>query len=268
MGPPVFPEDYLLCAENSLIDQSRHARMGRTTTNGDGFGLGWYGGRDEPGLFRDIRPAWNDDNLRNIAAQVRSPLFFAHVRAATSGGIARNNCHPFRYGRWLFMHNGQIGAFDRVRREIDCLIDDAYYHHRLGTTDSETFFCLMLTHGLEDDPPSAVERAVGLIERVGRANGVEHPIQMTVATTDGVCVWAYRYSSEGDSRSLYFSTSVETLREQYPDNEVFQWVSEETRLVVSEPIGSLEGVWNEVPESSWCVVQPGQDELRDFRPKP
>src|SRR5215207_3339612 len=53
----------------------------KTGTNGDGFGLGWYGERPEPGLFRDIRPAWSDENLKSLSVQVRSPLFFAHVWA-------------------------------------------------------------------------------------------------------------------------------------------------------------------------------------------
>jgi glutamine amidotransferase len=120
--------------------------------------------------------------------------------------------------------------------------------------------------GLEDNPPDAVARAVGFIEHVGRKAGVEHPIQMTVATTDGDQVWAFRYSSEGKSRSLFYSTRVDTLREQHPDNPILQTVSDETRLVVSEPLGELVGAWNEVPESSFGVIQEGQDELRQFTP--
>jgi hypothetical protein len=108
---------------------------------------------------------------------------------------------------------------------------------------------------------------VGLIEKVGRAHGVEHPIQMTVATTDGASIWAFRYSSEGSSRSLFFSTAVETLRAHYPDLALLQDLSDETRLVVSEPLGDLSGAWNEVPESSYGVVQAGQDELRPFTPR-
>ena len=130
------------------------------------------------------------------------------------------------------------------------------------------FFYLALTFGLEDDPPAAVERAVGFIEETGRRHGVEHPIQMTVATTDGSRMWAFRYSSEGSSRSLFFSTLVDTLRAEYPDNPVFQMLSDETRIVVSEPLGDLAGVWNEVPESTYGVVQEGQDELRPFTPRP
>ena len=127
---------------------------------------------------------------------------------------------------------------------------------------------MALTFGLEDDPPAAVERAVGFVEETGRGHGVEHPIQMTVCTTDGASVWAFRYSSEGSSRSLFYSTRVDTLKAQYPDNSVLHGLSDETRIVVSEPLGDLEGAWNEVPESSYGVVQEGRDELRPFTPRP
>jgi glutamine amidotransferase len=57
------------------------------------------------------------------------------------------------------------------------------------------------------------------------------------------------------------------MRQLYPDNPVFQMVSEDTRLIVSEPLGDLPGAWNEVPESSYGVVQQGDDELHPFRPR-
>jgi glutamine amidotransferase len=135
-----------------------------------------------------------------------------------------------------------------------------------GSTDSELFFYLALTMGLEDDPLTAVERTVGLIEDTGHAHGVPDPIQMTVATTDGTRIWAFRYSSEGSSRSLFHSTNIAMLREMYPENSLLHEVSEETRLIVSEPLGDLPGAWREVPESSCGVVQPGQDEIRPFTP--
>ena len=166
------------------------------------------------------------------------------------------------------MHNGAIREFPLVKRELAFAVDPSLYAEIEGSTDSELFFYLALTLGLEDDPPLAVERAVGLIEETGRRHGVEHPIQMSVATTDGDSIWAFRYSSEGDSRSLFFSTEVGTLRHQYPDNPVLHDLSDETRLVVSEPLGDLAGAWNEVPESSYGVVQAGQDELHPFAPLP
>jgi glutamine amidotransferase len=182
--------------------------------------------------------------------------------------VQQTNCHPFRHGRWLWMHNGVIRDFPQVKRDLMLAVDPALYPQIEGSTDSETFFFLALTLGLEDDPPAAVEQAVGLIEVVGRRHGVEHPIQMTVATTDGQRVWAFRYSSEGQSRSLFYSTAVSTLRHQYPDNPVLHHLSDETRVVVSEPLGDLAGAWNEVPESSYGVIQQGQDELHPFMPRP
>ena len=127
-------------------------------------------------------------------------------------------------------------------------------------------FYLALTFGLKDDPPQAVARTVGLVEATGHEHGVEFPFQGTIATTDGECIWAFRYSSQGDSRSLFFSTDLRTLRELYPENEEFRALDDESRLVVSEPLGDLPGAWNEVPEASYGVIQPGQDEMHPFAP--
>jgi glutamine amidotransferase len=267
-GSPVRLDRLLLEPAHSLIDQSLHSRLGATTTNGDGFGVGWYGIGDTPGVFHSIEPAWNDRNLADLARHLESPLVFAHIRASTGGAIQQTNCHPFRYGNWLWMHNGLIREFATVKRELAFAVDPSLYPFVEGSTDSELFFYLALTFGLQDDPPGAVEQAVGVIEETGRRHGVELPIQMTVATTDGVSVWAFRYSSEGSSRSLFFSTAVETLRALYPDNPVLHGLSDESRIVVSEPLGDLPGAWNEVPESTVGVVQDGQDELRPFAPRP
>jgi predicted glutamine amidotransferase len=266
-GTPVLLEDLLYKPAHSLIDQSLHSRLGVETTNGDGFGVGWFGEGDTPAVFKSVEPAWNDRNLRELAGHVRSGLVFAHIRASTGTAVQQTNCHPFRHGRWLWMHNGSITRFQDVKRELMLAVDPSLYPNVDGSTDSETFFFLALTLGLEDDPPVAVERAVGVIERVGHDNGIDHPIQMTVATSDGHRLWGFRYSSEGNSRSLFYSTAVDTLREQYPDNPMFQELSDETRIIVSEPLGDLAGAWNEVPESSYGVIQEGEDELRPFTPR-
>jgi predicted glutamine amidotransferase len=265
-GSPVLLEELLFKPKHSLIDQSLHSRLGVETTNGDGFGIGWYGVGETPGVFHSVEPAWNERNLKDLAQHLVSPLVFAHIRASTGTAVQQTNCHPFRHGRWLWMHNGAIREFPVVKRDLALAVDPALYPEIQGSTDTEVFFYLALSLGLEEDPPAAVARAVGLIEATGRTHGVERPIQMTVATTDGSSVWAFRYSSEGDSRSLFFSTAVETLRAQYPDNPILHGLSAETRLIVSEPLGDLEGAWNEVPESSWGVVQEGQDELHSFVP--
>ena len=265
-GSPIRLDELLVKRDRSLIDQSLHARQGATTTNGDGFGVGWYDDTDTPRLYRSTHPAWNDRNLRELAAGVSSPLFFAHIRASTGTAIQETNTHPFRHGRWLWMHNGLIREFPRLRRELLLAVDDSLFTSIEGTTDSEAMFFLALTLGLADDPVSAVASMVGLVERVGRDHGVADPIQMTIATTDGRTVWAFRYSSEGDSRSLYFSTRLDALKAAYPELEELASLSDETRIVVSEPLGDLAGAWNEVPESHVGIVQPGQDELRPFVP--
>ncbi len=265
-GSPIRMEELLVKRERSLLDQSLHSRLGATTTNGDGFGVGWYEDAETPRLYRSTHPAWNDRNLRELAAGISSRLFFAHIRASTGTAIQETNTHPFRYGRWLWMHNGLIREFPRLRRELAFAVDDELYPSIEGTTDSETMFYLALTFGLEVDPVGAVERMVGFVEETGRKNGVEHPVQMTIATTDGRTVWAFRYSSEGDSRSLYFSTRIDELKALYPDSAELASLSDDTRVVVSEPLGDLPGAWNEVPESHVGLVQAGADELRSFTP--
>ena len=265
-GSPLLLEELLFKPEHSLIDQSLHAKLSATTTNGDGFGIGWYGSGEIPGVFHSIEPAWNDRNLKELSQHLVSPLVFAHVRASTGSPIQQSNCHPFRYGRWLWMHNGLIREFDTVKRELAFAVDPSLYPSIEGSTDSELFFYLALSLGLQDDPQKGVERAVGLIESTGSKHGIEHPIQMTVATTDGVTLWVFRYSSERISNSLFYSSDVETLRAQYPDNPVLHGLSVDTRLIVSEPLGDLEGVWNEVPESSCSIVKQGRGESQPFRP--
>jgi predicted glutamine amidotransferase len=265
-GSPIPLEGVLLKRDRSLIDQSLHSRLGATTTNGDGFGVGWYDGGNQPRLYRSTHPAWNDRNLRELAAGIRSGLFLAHIRASTGTAIQETNTHPFRHGNWLWMHNGLIRDFPRMRRELVLAVDDSLFTSIEGTTDSEVMFYLALTFGLEDDPIAGVARMVGLVEETGEKNGVDNPMQMTVATTDGKTIWAFRYSTERDSRSLWFSTRMDALKAAYPDNEELAELSDETRAVVSEPLGDLPGAWNEVPESHVGIVQPGEDKLQPFAP--
>jgi predicted glutamine amidotransferase len=165
------------------------------------------------------------------------------------------------------MHNGLIRDFAQLRRDLLLGVDPTLIPQIEGSTDSELLFYLALTFGLEDDAVVALEQMAGFAEQVGEKHGVQAPLQMSVAVTDGERIVAARYSSEGRSRSLYFSTDARVLKEQYPEIEELQALSDEARAVVSEPLGDLVGAWNEVPESSIGIVQPGQDELRRFTPR-
>ncbi|HWM02227.1 MAG TPA: class II glutamine amidotransferase [Actinophytocola sp.] len=258
--------DLLYKPDNSLVVQSRHSRLGVEPINGDGFGIGWYAALDTPGIYHSTEPAWNDRNLQELSAQATAGRVFAHIRASTGSAVQQTNCHPFRHRRWLWMHNGAINDFLSLKRDLTLAVDPGLFPEIEGSTDSELFFYLALTFGLEDDPPTGVSQAVALIEETGRVHGVEHPIQMTVAVTDGETTWAFRYSSEGKSRSLFHSTDISTLRVQYPDNPMLHELSEDARLVVSEPLGDLVGAWREVPESTCLIVRGGHEELQAFSP--
>jgi glutamine amidotransferase len=267
-GSPILLDELLYKPTHSLIDQSRHARLGVETTNGDGFGVGWYTDTGTPGTFRGIGPAWSDGNLRSLAAHIRSPLFLAHIRASTGTAVQQTNCHPFQYERWLWMHNGSIAGFRQVKRDLAMAVDPDLYAAIEGTTDSELMFFLALTFGLREDPPGAVARMAGFVEAVGREHGIEYPVQLTVCASDGVRVWAFRYSTQHRSRSLFYSADAHALRKLHGEIPAVQAVSDETRIVVSEPLTDLPGAWIEVPESTYGVIQEGDDLMRQFKPEP
>ncbi|HSA53903.1 MAG TPA: class II glutamine amidotransferase [Yinghuangia sp.] len=273
-GTPIHLDELIYKPAHSLIDQSRHARLGVETTNGDGAGIGWYPDERyatdsefvEPAVFRATGPAWSDRNLHELSRCVRSPLFFAHIRASTGAAVQETNCHPFRHQNWLWMHNGAINGFARLKRDLAMAVDPSLYAEIEGSTDSELMFYLALTLGLKSDVPGSVERMIGLIEAVADRHGVPNAVQMTVAVSDGTGLWAFRYSTERHSRSLFYSTEINTLRAMHPEIKVLDKVSPDTRLVVSEPLGDLTGAWNEVPESSYGVVHEGDDEMHELTP--
>lgn len=267
-GNPIRPEELLYDTPHSLIEQSRRSIVPTPFTNGDGFGLGWYGSRDEPGLYRNVAPAWGDRNLREIAGQIESPLFLAHVRAATGTAIQQTNCHPFRHGRWLFAHNGFIDQYMRLRRELMLAVDVELFDGIEGTTDSEVLFHLALTFGLEEQPLLALERMAGFVEHVGHRQEVAEPLQMTIGVSDGERLYAVRYASGPVVNSLYVSNDARSVRQLYPENERFQRLSDEARAVVSEPLSDLPGLWDEVPTSTAVIVQPGADTTVPFTPRP
>ena len=215
-----------------------------------------------------MSPAWSDSNLRELCAQLESPLFLAHVRAATGAPVQQSNSHPFRHGRWLFVHNGFIDGFARVRRDLLLAVDPRLFDEIEGTTDSELMFFLALTFGLEEEPLPALERMAGFVEATGERHGVEEPLQMTVGVSDGERLYAVRYASGSEVNSLYVSSDAKDVRLLYPEDERFRHLSDEARAVVSEPLGGLPGVWREVPPSSALIIQPGAYELLQFTPRP
>lgn len=265
-GNPIRIEELLFKAKHSLIDQSMSSRSAETPTNGDGFGLGWYGLREEPGLFRSIRPAWNDFNLRDLAAQIESPLFLAHVRATSLATVQETNCHPFRYKHWLFVHNGEIFEVEKVRQQLLARIAPEHFTSILGTTDSEVLFHLALTFGLEQDPLGALQRMAGCVESVAKASGTHESLWMTLGLSDGDSIYAVRYASDGQAPTLYYSKSVADLAKLGLASSAAEMLGPKARMVVSEPIGKLADAWIEMPQSSALRLRHGEVEVGPFRP--
>lgn len=264
-GESVTLDELIFKTEVSLIEQSLAARRADRPTNGDGFGIGWYGRGVDPGVYRCIRPAWNDENLRDLSAHIESSLFLAHVRAATEGvAVQRSNCHPFRHGRWLFVHNGSIEDFQRVRRSLTMAVAPEFYGEIGGTTDSELMFYLALTLGLESEPWPALQKMVGLIERTGRENGIDAPIRMTVGLCDGNRVLAARYSSAGNSPTLFYNATGRALEEITTRAPRF---AGNARTIVSEPLTDLTEAWVEIPESTAVVLSGGEITTSPFGPQ-
>jgi predicted glutamine amidotransferase len=238
-GETVPLERYVTEPTHSLVVQSLKALESSGSTNGDGFGLGWYGERTEPGLYREVRPAWSDENLKHLCRHIHSPLFFAHVRASTGTPTTRPNCHPFAHGRWMFMHNGQIGDWSLIRRSVEALIPDEFYKSRVGTTDSEAVFLSILGAGVESDAVGATIRTLTTLQHIVTASGTHEPLRFTAALSDGRALYAFRYANNDTANSLYYREAEGNV------------------VVVSEPLDRQPGNWKPVPPNHLIVARGG-----------
>lgn len=244
IGAPIFIETLLVHPKVSLIVQSLAAREAKTVVNADGCGVGWYGELPEPGVYRGILPAWSDANLASFCRQIKSSLFLAHVRSATSGEVSTANCHPFTAAQNLFMHNGQIGNYESVRRAVDALISDEFYPLRRGTSDSEAIFLAALGKGLNHDPKGAILGTLADIAKIMKATGNVAPFRFTAIHSDGENIHAFRWSSDNRPPSLYWRRMAGGI------------------AVASEPFDS-EG-WCAVPASH--VLSVGKDGVTQLEP--
>jgi glutamine amidotransferase len=267
-GEPLQPSTLILETKHSLVAQSLNSPLGFETVNGDGFGVGWYGRDaapgDPPALFHSIEPAWHDENLRELTQAIESPLFLAHVRAAAAPPIQQTNCHPFRHGHWLFMHNGGLAHFGRMRRDLMVELDPELFPLVRGTTDSEVLFHLAITHGLEENPIVGLGRAIRRVEEVATGHGIANAVQGTFAVTDGRTLWVFRYSTARRSRTLFHSIDMTSLQEMHPDFERLRRFGARARVVVSEPLTDLPGAFVEVPESTVVVLDPDESRTEPF----
>jgi glutamine amidotransferase len=239
-GEPTALERYVTSPAHSLVEQSMRALESTAATNGDGFGLGWYADLPDPGVYREVRPAWSDDNLRNLCRHIRSHLFFAHVRATTGTAVTRPNCHPFVSGNWMFMHNGVIGDWSQIRRPVEAMIPDELYKTRLGTTDSEAVFLAIMGAGGADDPVGATTRVLDVLTSLVNSGAQRDPLRYTSAMTDGKDLYAFRYAVNDNANSLYYRAAGDDV------------------VIVSEPLDKDRSIWTPVPTNHVLVARAGE----------
>ena len=264
LGPPIRLSTLVTEPANSIIHQSFDSQEGSETLNGDGFGVAWYVPElePEPAVFREISPAWNNQNLFNLAPVSVSGCLLAHVRAATPGSaVMRLNCHPFSRGRLAFMHNGHVGGFDRLRRRLRESLTDEAYHAIEGTTDSEHVFAV-LTDLLENGAARAgAERLaaalVGAIDRVEglrTESGIEEMSFLNLAVTDGECAAASRYVSDGSDAALSLYVVTGHLKVERGEAVVVpEGQGEPAAIVASEPLGDRDR-WRRVPPNHLVLI--------------
>jgi len=259
LGHEVLLEEVLVKPVNSIVMQSLHSRESDTRTNGDGFGLGWYAPSisDTPGLFRSILPAWNDWNLLNLTEKIKSPCFFAHVRAASTGGVSQYNCHPFVHGRWMFMHNGEIFKFSLIKRHLRHLLDDDIYDWLNGETDSEHFFALFLqlSKGKDLNQLSVVTQVLqntfqqmdDLVKKFGEIG----PCYYNVCLTDGFRMIASRYCTDIQfvPETMHYSFDSDFLIQpsRFGCWPLLRGGQRGGFLIASEKLNNFDIEWQDVP---------------------
>lgn len=232
IGEPILLDHVMTDQAHSLVSQSMAAREAKTDVNADGCGLGWYGERQSPGIYRSILPAWSDPNLLGLLGQIRSKLFMAHVRSATSGGVSYTNCHPFTHSNLLFMHNGMISNYRKLRPRIEALIDEELSENIHGTTDSEAMFHVALSRGLLTDPYAAISRTLRDIVAITAAYDQPERVRFAAAHSNGDELWGFRWASDHRPPTLYHRA-----------------VGNGT-VLASEPFGEDAHSWNAVPPNT------------------
>lgn len=255
LGPPRRLSELVYEPANSLIHQATDAMMSPTRINADGFGIGWYSPElsPEPALFKDTSPVWNNYNLGEISGKIQSPCILAHVRAANSfDPVSRENCHPFRRGRLLWMHNGDIPGRARLTRQVNQLADDTLLAQVRGNTDTEQALTLFLTYlesPLSSDPSCeklarAMERTLDQIVRWHEDAGESRPVEMNFCVTTGSVLVVVRFAiSDRPCPTLHFRRGEDKSGERFV-------------VVASEPL-SRENGWTAVSNGQMLVVDAG-----------
>lgn len=269
IGRPIYIDTLVTKPSYSLVEQSLRSKMSFRndgtilSTNGDGFGVGWYTERLEPGLFKGAEPAWGNENLYEICSHCKSHIFMAHIRAASTGSIQRSNAHPFKYKNWLFQHNGFVADFEAIRRDLQLDIAPELFASLKGTTDSETFFLLALTYGLQENPKAALQQLIARIKRACEERKTSPELILSCAISDGQWLYTIRYAWNHKPHSQYYSTHADCMKEI---NEESGTMPANSVVVVSEPLDQSVDNWKEMPDNSFAMIRNGEVNIQELLP--
>ncbi|KAI0756909.1 N-terminal nucleophile aminohydrolase [Daedaleopsis nitida] len=268
---------------HSIINQAFDSRLRldrRRPINGDGFGVGWYDSvfdeelGTQPCIFTSVTPAWNNVNLTRLAEKTKSPLVFAHVRATTAGTLSLDNCHPWSYGKLMFMHNGGIADFHKIKRKLQSSLPDELFNMVNGNTDSQWAFALLLSKlpdpQAECFTPRILQQA--MLETIAHINalteeyGITEPSLMNFCVTDGQTVVATRYISSrtDEAASLWFSSG--STFSEYIEGGHYKMSKTDKReniiLIASEPLTFEKADWMEIRTNHMVVITPKMNLLQ------
>lgn len=114
-------------------------RGGHTAEHGDGWGIGFYEGR-QCRLFHDPVSSYESEVARFVReSAIKSEIVISHIRKANRGKVCLENTHPFMRELWgrsfVFAHNGQLRGIKKWPLR---------HYQPIGTTDSEHAFCWLL----------------------------------------------------------------------------------------------------------------------------
>lgn len=265
LGHPVLLDQVLVKPINSIVMQSLHARESIVPTNGDGFGVGWYAPDidDTPALFTSISPAWNNQNLLSLTTKIKSPAFFAHVRAASSGGVTQYNCHPFVFKNLMMMHNGEIGEFIKIKRHLRRELDDDIYNWIKGETDSEHLFALFLQLAKKHDltkvhvMANVLEDTFKELAHLTKKFSINEASHFNVCLTNGQHIVASRFCTNPTvvPETMHYALGTHFLAKDggYHMLEPFN-TKPGCALIVSEKLTNFDAEWHEVPANHLILL--------------
>jgi predicted glutamine amidotransferase len=264
LGEPIVLENLLAKPVNSLINQSFDARL-RDTLNGDGFGVAWYVPdlSDAPAVYKSLTPAWSNRNLLHLGRVTRTHCALAHVRAATPGvPVHEINCHPFVAGSFTFMHNGEVGGYAAIRRDLLNLLSEEAFNGIEGSTDSEHLFALFLDGwrrhaGLAplEAMAAAVQDTIATVLRLQQERGVTGGARLNMAVSDGrrAVVSHFADPAPNTAPTLFWHEGRRYVCEGGVARMIDADVRSDTVIVASEPLSADPG-WAPVATNSLMLI--------------